>query len=454
MNRILLAAPKSGSGKTFITCGIIQAIMNKKLKVSAFKCGPDYIDPMFHAKILGTKTGNLDTYFCDDDTVNYILNDSSKGCDIAVIEGVMGYYDGMGGISDKASTYDVARATGTPVVLIVDCRGMSLSIVPIIKGLMDYKENSFISGVILNRTTYHMYARLKGVIEESLGIKVFGYIPDVREFTIESRHLGLIMPHEIKNLKEKIDSMAKRLVETVDINGIIKTAETAKDMPFSPPHIPKLDKKVRIGVAMDNVFCFYYNENLTIMEKMGAEIVPFSPLMDKAMPDGLDGVIFGGGYPELFSKELSENRHMLKSVKETLEGGTPVFAECGGFMYLSDMLESARGINYNMAGFIKGHCYKTEQLNRFGYAEIRIERPSIFGIEKTVFKGHEFHYWDSTNNGDGAVAVKPMSEKSWNCAHAGENMFAGFPHLYFYSNIKAVYNFLKKCGERNGNSVL
>ncbi|MCI8341709.1 MAG: cobyrinate a,c-diamide synthase [Firmicutes bacterium] len=449
MNRVLLAAPKSGSGKTFITCGVIQALVNKKMKVSAFKCGPDYIDPMFHAKVLGAKTGNLDTYFCDENTVNYILKEGSKNCDIAVIEGVMGYYDGIGGIDTMASTYDVARKTKTPVILIVDCRGMSNSIVPVIKGFMEYKNDSMILGVILNKTTYSAFKRLKPVIEDNLKIKVFGYIQDMKEYALESRHLGLIMPHEIINIKEKIDALAKRLIETVDINSIIELAKTAEKIDAQPPQIPKLDKKVRIGVAMDNVFCFYYKENLTLIEKMGAEIVPFSPLMDREIPDGLDGIMFGGGYPELYSKELFRNSHMMNSVKRALSGGIPFVAECGGFMYITSKLESARGINYDMVGFIEGHCYKMEQLNRFGYAEITINKPSVFGEKGVSFKGHEFHYWDSTNNGEDAIAVKPLSQKSWKCVHTDENMYAGFPHLYFYSNIEAVYNFLKKCGEKS-----
>jgi cobyrinic acid a,c-diamide synthase len=449
MNRILFAAPKSGSGKTLISCGIMQAFINNGKKVSAFKCGPDYIDPMFHSKVIGAKSGNLDTFFCDENTVKYLLCEGSQGSDITVIEGVMGYYDGIGGISDKASAYDVARATKTPVILIVDCKGTSVSIVAQIKGFVEYREESYIKGVILNRISSMLYREIKQIIENEIGISVVGYVPELKNISLESRHLGLIMPHEIDSLKEKMNTLANTISQTVDLDGIMHLGDRAEHIEFENIAIPCGTKNVRIGVALDEAFCFYYKENLKLIEKMGGEIVYFSPLKDNELPEGLNGIIFGGGYPELFAKRLSENKAMMQSVRNALRRKIPCIAECGGFMYLQQSLEGEDGISYPMVKFLSGDGFKTDKLNRFGYITIETNTDTIFGEAGTEIKGHEFHYWDSSENGSSCTAVKPNRNRKWQCVYSDENVFAGFPHLYFYSNVAAVFNFMEKCGEYN-----
>lgn len=448
MNRVLFAAPKSGSGKTLISCGIMQAFINSGKKVSAFKCGPDYIDPMFH-KFIGAKSGNLDTFLCDENTVKYLLSEGSQGNDITVIEGVMGYYDGLGGISVTASAYDLARVTKTPVILIVDCKGASVSVVAQIKGFVEYKAESYIKGVILNRISPMLYDEIKQIIENEIGIMVLGYLPELKKIQLESRHLGLIMPQEIDSLKEEMDTLADMISQTVDLDGIISLGDSAEEIEFDNIEIPTQTKKVRIGVALDHGFCFYYSENLTLMEKMGCEIIYFSPLKDKELPKGLNGIIFGGGYPELFAKELSENKSMLESVKNALSKNMPCIAECGGFMYLQQKLEDQNMVSYPMVGFLSGEGFKSERLNRFGYLTLKTNVETIFGEAGTEMRGHEFHYWDSSENGNACTAVKPNRNRSWQCVNASENIFAGFPHLYFYSNVAAVFKFIEKCGEYN-----
>ena len=204
----MIAATSSGSGKTMITCGLLQALVNRKMKVTSFKCGPDYIDPMFHSKVIGTKSRNLDTFFADKNTIYYLMNKATKDMDISVIEGVMGYYDGIGGMSTDASSYDVAKVTDTPVILVINCRGMSLSVLPIVKGFLEFKDNNNIAGVILNEISTMIYLETKKLIEESFNIKVLGYVPTLKDLIIESRHLGLVTPNEITNLKDKLNNLS------------------------------------------------------------------------------------------------------------------------------------------------------------------------------------------------------------------------------------------------------
>lgn len=446
MNRVLFAAPKSGSGKTLISCGIMREFINSGKKVSAFKCGPDYIDPMFH-RVIGAKSGNLDTFFCDENTVRYLLSEGTEGSDITLIEGAMGYYDGLGGISVEASAYDVARVTKTPVILIVDCKGTSVSAVAQIKGFLEYKEESYIKGVILNRISPMLYSEIKQLIENEIGITVLGYVPEIKEISLESRHLGLVMPQEIDGLKEKINTLADTISQTVDLDGIMKLGEKAENIEISNIAIPTVTKTVRIGVALDEAFCFYYQENLKLIEKMGGEITYFSPLKDEKLPKELNGIIFGGGYPELFAKELSANKSMIESVKNALENKIPCIAECGGFMYLQNSIEDKGGEIYPMVGFLNGDGFRTDKLTRFGYITLKTNFATIFGETGTEMKGHEFHYWDSSENGNACTAVKPNRNRSWQCVYADKNIFAGFPHLYFYSNISAAFKFIEKCGE-------
>ena len=310
--RIMLAAPSSGSGKTLITCGILQALVNRGFRVASFKCGPDYIDPMFHCRVIGVKSGNLDTFFTDKATTRYLFGRSAAEAEISVAEGVMGYYDGLGGISEEASSSDVAAALNMPVVLVVNCRGMSISVVPLIKGFLEYQNPSRIKGVILNQMPKSLYADMKAQIERWLPVKVLGYVPKVDDLVLESRHLGLVLPGEIESLKEKLNHLAAVLEESIDLDAFLALAYEAPDFTYETPELPKLSggKKVRIGVAEDDAFCFTYRDNFQMLKDMGAELVPFSPIKDEKLPKGIDGLILSGGYPELHAKALSENASM------------------------------------------------------------------------------------------------------------------------------------------------
>lgn len=445
--RILIGAPGSGSGKTTIVCGILQALINKGLSIVSFKCGPDYIDPMFHKEALGLESRNLDLFFNDKATINYLLAKNSKEADLAVIEGVMGYYDGLAGKSYEASSYDLARSTKTPSVLIIDCKGKSVSILAEIKGFMELESDCNIKAVILNRVSPMIFEEIKKLIEETLRIEVLGFMPMIKECSLESRHLGLVTAQEVGNLKAILDTLAKQVSESIDLDKLIRIAKTAPEIEFTKPDIA-CGEKVRIGVAKDKAFCFYYQDNLDLFSELGAEICYFSPLEDKKLPENLQGLYFGGGYPELYLKELEENDVMKQSIKKALSEGTPCMAECGGFMYLHEVVKDKLGNAYKMVGAIEGESFYADKLVRFGYIDMEAEKTNLLCTEGMHLKGHEFHYWDSTNSGDCFHAQKPLRKKDWKCVIGNENLYAGYPHVHFYSNIKSAERFVDICRKR------
>lgn len=448
--RFLLTAGASGSGKTLITCGILQALKNRGLKTASFKCGPDYIDPMFHTKVIGTKARNLDTFFTTPDRTRYLLKRNLEDCDIAVMEGVMGYYDGVGGTTTEASAYDLAKVTQTPAVLIVNCKGMSVSILPFIQGFVNFMPDSNIKGVLLNQISPMLYPRVKEMIEAKLGITVYGYVPVVTDCVIESRHLGLVMPGEIQDFKEKLVKLAKRMEETIDFDGLIALGKSAPALSVEKEteeyfqSLKNQGEKIKIGLAMDEAFCFFYEDNLKLLEEMGAELVPFSPIHDKKLPEDIQGLLLYGGYPELYGKALEENASMRKEIKEALSKGMPVLAECGGFMYLHDTFEDEKGIFRQGVGQIKGKVFNTGKLSRFGYIEASCKKP-VFGTLIGTCPAHEFHYFDSTNCGTDFHAKKPVGKRGWDCIHSTPIMIAGFPHFYYYGNPDLPKAFLDCC---------
>lgn len=448
---ILLTAPASGSGKTLITCGILQALVNRGQKIVSFKCGPDYIDPMFHGKVIGTKSRNLDTFFTDADTTRYLYEKNTEGFDLAVVEGVMGYYDGLGGIRTEGSTYDVARTLDLPAILIVNCRGASLSVLATVRGFLEYQKDSHICGVILNQISPMIYGQLRVLIEQELQIRVFGYVPKMANLSLDSRHLGLVLPGEIRALQKKLNDLAEKLEETLDLDGMISEIKTAEYRTAGKSDIRKeiralsFPDKIRIAVAEDDAFCFTYLDNLELLEEMGAKLVPFSPLRDGRLPEAVSGLILSGGYPELHAKELGSNRSMRASVRKAVADGMPCIAECGGFLYLHRELEGTDGRFYPMAGVLDAKAYRTEKLSRFGYVTLAAEEDQLLGKAGTQIRGHEFHYWDSESCGESFHARKPAGRREWDCVHGTNTLYAGFPHLFYYSNLQVPHAFLRSC---------
>lgn len=439
--RIVIASAMSGGGKTTAACAVMRAFMKKGVVPAPFKCGPDYIDPLHHFAACGRQGTNLDLFFSGQERLKELFARNTDGCGIAVIEGVMGYYDGLGMGSAEASTYETAAVLKAPAALIVPARGMAYTAAALIKGLAEFRSGSDIAAVILNGVTEGTYKMLAPVIERETGIKAAGYIPKLPH-AVPPRHLGLELPWEAD--AEALEKNADIIAETVDTELLYKIASEAPELEYEPYDI-KSGGAVRIAAARDRAFCFYYKENFDILKRLGAQIEYFSPLSDKRLPEGVSGVILGGGYPELHARELSENTELLADIKSRLEAGMPCIAECGGFMYLHESMEDENGVKRGMAGVIKACAVKKDRLVRFGYADIKAASDGAYLRAGEAVKAHEFHYWDSTDNGADCIAEKRNGKRSCSCVHMRGTMFAGFPHLYFGSDIKFAERFLDEC---------
>ncbi len=460
--RIMLAAPKSGSGKTLLTCGLLEVLRRRGLNPIACKCGPDYIDPMFHRYVLGIPGRNLDSFFMPAEGVRKVLVDAvrEEQAGIAVLEGVMGYYDGLGGTETSASSWEIAEITDTPAILVLDCKGASLSAAAMASGFLHFRKKSHIAGVILNRVSSMYYERLAAAVEEASGLPVLGYLPESEEYRMESRHLGLFLPGEIDRLRERIGRLADQMEKSIAVEQVLEVAgmlplrienkekEKAENESMEAESIAKfpacqeqkVTSRVRIGVARDEAFCFYYQENFRLLEQMGAELVYFSPLRDKKIPDRVDGLLFGGGYPENYARELAKNAAMRESIRRSIAAGMPFLAECGGFLYLHRMLEGSDGKHWEMAGVYPFDAYRTNRLRRFGY--VRLLTSSGQEIH-----GHEFHYWESEDPGTDWEAVKPTGNRSWRCIHEKGGQIGGFPHLYYASCPDFLRKWLDVCAK-------
>lgn len=457
--RIIIAGTNSGCGKTTLATGIMAALAKRGYRVQPFKVGPDYIDPMFHTFITGNRSRNLDSWMLAGENVSYLFARNSAQTDISVIEGVMGLYDGFGGYSEGGSTAHVSKLIKAPVILVVNGEGMSLSIAALIKGYKDFDGEVDIKGVIINRikSSSH-YMLLKEIIEENTGLKAVGYLPPMEEYSLQSRHLGLVPSDEIKDLKEKIDLLAGQLEKTIELEALLEIARQAVELP--PPVIPVqieescrectvISGKPRIGVARDKAFNFYYQDNLDLLEMLGAELVYFSPLTDQRLPGGLDGLYIGGGYPEVFAEVLRENHSMRADIREKVSAGLPAYAECGGLMYLSESIEDREGNSFEMVGLIPGKSRMTEGLQRFGYVEVEAVCGNVLAKEGSRIRGHEFHY--SVTDVDAVSCFKVIKkrkgnrETSWTCGYKQHNLLAGYPHLHFWGNIQFAENFVANC---------
>ena len=469
----LLSAISSNSGKTAAACGLMSAFKQKGKRVCACKCGPDYIDPMFHREVLGIDSKNLDLFFSDEEKLRVGYLRHTLGAEFTITEGVMGFYDGMSLDSVKGSSYDVSRTLGLPVILVINARGAAMTLAATVKGIAEFRPDSNIRGILLNRVSAMLYPRLKAMLETELvqighsEIKVVGYMPEDEVFHLESRHLGLVTPQEMENLQEKVKRAGEILAKTVDLELLEEIAGEAavwkadvSEESEKTGSLKSQNAPVRIAVAHDEAFCFYYKDNLELLESLGCELIEFSPLHDEKLPDNISGLILGGGYPELYGKQLSENQSMLASIRKALmQEKIPCLAECGGFMYLHEEMEDADGNVWKLVGRIKGRTFPTGKLVRFGYVDLQRnldENPisefkeQMSLADRWILPGenilaHEFHYWDSTDSGSDCLAVKPDGKRSWECMHLEENLVAGYPHLYYPSCENFAERFVEKC---------
>ena len=425
MIQFLISAPCSGSGKTTVTCALLTALQQRGFSPCAFKCGPDYIDPMFHRSVLGVESHNIDLYFSAPDTVRRLYAQGAAGHGAAVCEGAMGFYDGLGGVSDTASAWQTASVLDLPVLLVVQPKGASLTLAAQINGLKNFRTPSHLAGILLNGCTPRLYALLSPMLERETGLPVLGYLPHLPEAVVESRHLGLKTAGEITGLRQKLVQLADALV--LDWERL--AALTDRPVPAAPPPVP-VPVRVRIAVAKDEAFCFTYAETLEALEAAGVQPVFFSPLQDAALPPDVGGLYLPGGYPELHARALSENDSMRAAVRQAVKRGLPTAAECGGFLYLGQTLQDAGGQIWPMAGVLPGQGFKVGRLIRFGYAGLTAHADSMLFRAGETLPVHEFHHWDSTENG-GAFTAAKANGAQWSCGFANGHFYAGFPHLYW-----------------------
>ena len=441
MKKLLITGTNSGSGKTTVSSILMASLDN----VAPFKVGPDYIDSSYHELFTGNKSYNLDAFMFDEKTLKLLFDKNSQGKNISIVEGVMGLYDGLGHEKDNFSTAHLSKILNLPVILVVNAKGISTSIAAEVLGFKEFDKNVNIKGVILNNvSSQKLYLTLKDAIERFTGIECVGYIPKNEKLTVESRHLGLKQAFELnatKELEEKCELFRKIGQECLDLERIKEIASE-----FEP--IMKLDdienvralkdkyKGKKIAVAKDGAFSFYYHSNFDLFEYSGLEIVEFSPVNDEKVPDGVDIIYLGGGYPELYGKELSENKTMLESIKKAFENNVKIYAECGGFIYLTKGITELDGNRFDYVGLFDIEIGMRNKLNigRFGYINIEIDKGNG---DKILTKGHEFHYSEiKENNGEKAVyEISKIDGRKWECGYKKKSALAGYPHINFFSNI-------------------
>ena len=427
MLQLVLAAPRSGSGKTTAACALLAALQARGAQPCAFKAGPDYIDPMFHRAVLGVESHNLDLFFSTPATVCGLYARHAAGHGAAVVEGVMGYYDGLGGVSDTASAWHLADTQDLPALLVVRPKGASLTLAATLRGLLTFRTPHHIAGILLNDCTENLYKMLRPMLERETGLPVVGYLPFLPGAAIESRHLGLKTAAEIADLQARLKLLADAAQSSIDWPLLQRLFDRPAPAAAPPVAVPP---RVRLAVARDAAFCFTYAETLEALQENGAELCFFSPLQDTALPPDIGGLYLPGGYPELYAAELAANAPMRAAIKSAVENGLPTAAECGGFLYLGQTLEDADGTPHPMAGVLPGQGVKTGRLVRFGYATLTAQADSMLFAAGEQFPAHEFHHWDSTQNGTALTAAK-ANGRQWACGFANAHLYAGFPHLYW-----------------------
>lgn len=442
---IMIAGISSGSGKTTLTIGLLRALTNRGIDVSAFKAGPDYIDPMFHKKATGRASYNLPAWMMDDASIQHLYAKRSSGHMISIVEGVMGYFDGHHESSIIGSSAHLAELLGLDVILVMDGSSMALTAAAIVEGLANFHKPSRVRGVIFNRVrSEHHYGILKSSVEARAGVKCYGYMKPDDTVILESRHLGLVQAEEDLALEVKIEKMAALVEDTVMVDALISDMKSSVDHAQNPLYDSKVIEIARrvqdfgglsLGVAMDAAFSFYYEENLSLFKEVGVMVKPFSPLSDTKLPDGVDALYLGGGYPEVFADILEANTSMRCAIKEAAQKGKPIYAECGGLMYLTEAIKTEGGKASKMVGHFSGSAHMTDKLQRFGHVHAVLPN----GIE---IKGHEFHHSLVLNDDADQIISVRGKKGTWRCGHLKDNVLGTYVHTHLYSNLDFALNLI------------
>lgn len=450
MKRFVIAAPSSGTGKTSIALGLMRALKNRGLAVQPFKVGPDYIDPAFHCRAAGRASRNLDLWMLEEEILKGLFIKNAADADVAVVEGVMGLYDGLNHSFDNCSTAHLARVLDAPVILVVDGRGIATSAAALVKGFCELDPRVRLSGVVFNKISGEKtYALLKEAVEGLAGVPCYGYVDNNSAMSLESRHLGLIPSVETAGLDDKLELLAASVEKSVDIDGLLRLASQAPSLSAAPlPAVPFVGP-VTVGLAKDEAFNFYYQDNLDLMEAAGVRWKCFSPLTDTELPEGIGGIYIGGGFPEVFARRLAENERMRSAINKAAQSGMPIFAECGGYMYLMEAIQDFENVAYPMTGVLQGTSVMTGKLQRFGYVTVTTRSNSLFGPGGVMLKGHEFHRSLCRDGATGAVAYDVARGRAlhevWCCGENTGNVLAAYAHVHWYSSPETAYAFARTC---------
>lgn len=437
MMRLSVVGTNSGCGKTTTVLAIESVLLKRNLPITAFKCGPDYIDGAFHRRIQNIDCYNLDSIFLNDEELidHFVKHAKDK---FSIIEGVMGMFDGVGDDS-KGSSFEISKILKTPTVLVINARGMGSSVRAILRGFNEYSNNT-LGGVIFTNISSMAYSLLEKSCDLE-GIKCFGYLPYNEEVVLHSRHLGLVGSSEIKTLNHKIETLSNLAEEYIKLDELIELANSADVLESSikEDESKKTDSlNLRIAIASDDAFCFTYQENLDLLVDMGLELVYFSPLKDAHLPPNISALYLPGGYPELHLKQLEANSVLLKEIRLKIRLNLPTIAECGGFLYLHKCVD-----NKNLVSLFNESCKKESRLQHFGYGSLESTTDNLLFKKGESTLVHEFHYYSSTDEGDSCIETKLSSKRQYKCCKTSPTLYAGFPHLYFLSNPKMVERLIK-----------
>lgn len=447
--RIVIAGVSSGVGKTTIALAIMAALSRRGVSVQGFKVGPDFIDPGYYNMVTGRHGRNLDTWMTGKDNTAACFMSAARDADISVIEGVMGFYDGKDGLAE-GSTAEIAKVIESPVLVAIDCSKMGGSAGAIALGFQKYDAGSNIRGFLLNKVGSDRHeAMVRGAVEKATGLPVIGCIRRNTEVTLPERHLGLVTQFETAPAKSYIDALVDLAEKYIDIDALLEIARSAQPVGAGATqlvHPIKGGNNVRIGIALDRAFNFYYRDNFDIFEALGAEIVFFSPLDDAHLPEKLDGLYVGGGYPELYACELSENRSLAAEIRRAVEDGLPVYAECGGLMYLAKQVKDFEDQIYPMSGALPIEC-KMERRPFLGYRQVQAGSDSIIARKGDILRGHEFHYSTITGTGDNLQsAYRLPGDLSEGFIY--NNTLVSYIHMHFGGRPELPERFLSICRSR------
>ncbi len=445
---IIIAGTSSGCGKTSVALGLMKAFARKKLSVQGFKSGPDFIDPGLHRMATGLPSHNLDGWMLPAEEIRRIFRRNNEGCDLSIIEGAMGLFDGIGANREEGSTAQLAKILDVPVLLVVNARGMARSAAALVKGYAEFDPDLRLESVLFNMTGSPTHGRILAQALEVLpSVHVFGSLPRVSDLQLPSRHLGLVTAEDLDRREERLNALADWVENALDLDSLYKslpdcTLPTLNDGGSKMPEI-------RIGYARDRAFCFYYEENLRLLRQAGAELVPFSPLQDAHLPPALRGLYLGGGYPELHARELAANETMRTKIRDFCLSGKPVYAECGGFMYLMRSIVSRAGQDLPMVGVFDFTCSMQGRHQALGYREVELTGSCFLGQAGAKARGHEFHYSVLHGADPGVTDIYNVVDRSGHTAKGGflkNNCLSSYVHLHFGSNPAMAAHFVEACG--------